>query len=667
VATTQESSFGSLLRRLRAEAEFTQKELAERALLSARAVSDLERGVNPSPRPFTLAQLAGALDLSPADRAMFDRAAASSALASQPPDALPHGSFLGAIPDGQLIARDEEIERIGSALDSATEGVGHLLLLAGEPGSGKTRLLQELMLGALERGYTVATATCYPNGEAAAYQPFMEALAQISSNVPISARTDAERGWKRIHRLAEDRGREAEDSAAQTVEHQRIDRAMVNLIKAASGAAPIAVILDDLEWADADSLRLLQHLPREMLDSRFLLAVGFCDVRLAEQHEAFAAVIRSLTHDRLAERLTVRRLSLDETSTMVADLMGKDNASEEFGSFVYRRTKGNPLLVESLVRSLGGRLELQGEIGAGSTGRVFKAFDRRTDLVVAAKLVLAREGIEPEDLRRFRQEGSVLAALDHPNIVRVYDTFAEEHSACVIMELLDGESLAQVLQQGRLSLGRASLIAAQTARVLAYAHSQSIVHRDIKPDNVMVLEMDQVKVTDFGIARILRRDNSLATMKTTGMRAGTPAYMAPEQISGKPVDGRADVYALGAMLFHMVTGRAPFEGEDKLAVAVKHLQDEPVPPSSIDQTIPSDWDALILKALAKDPGKRFQSAEAMGKAVAALGGRDTPSIQRSRFTGLALPGGLLTALLIVALLSARLWSLTVSLNELSAN
>jgi basic membrane protein A len=151
-----------------------------------------------------------------------------------------------------------------------------------------------------------------------------------------------------------------------------------------------------------------------------------------------------------------------------------------------------------------------------------------------------------------------------------------------------------------------------------YAHAQSIAHRDIKPDNVMVLEGDRVKVTDFGIARILQRDTSLQTFATTGMRMGTPLYMAPEQVEGKKIDGRTDIYALGAVMYHMVTGRPPFEGDDPLAVALKHVQEEPASPSSIDPTIPEDWNAVILKALAKDPAERFQSAKEMEGAVAVL-------------------------------------------------
>ena len=397
----------------------------------------------------------------------------------------------------------------------------------------------------------------------------------------------------------------------------------------ASQAAPIALVLDDLELADIDSLRLLQWLARNTRSSRILLAAAFCNVGTVDDHPAFAGMLQALTHDRLVEQLALGRLSLEETSALVAELMGQHVPSDEFASFVYRRTKGIPRLVEAMVWSLGGRLQLQGEVGSGSTGRVFRAFDSRTDREVAAKLILAREGIDLSDLLRFQREGVVLASLDHSNIVKVYDTFAEEHAACIIMELLDGQSLATMLERGPMALPQAKTVALQTAEALAYAHSRSIVHRDVKPDNVMVIAGDNVKVTDFGIARVLRTDNSLATLATTGMRAGTPSYMAPEQIAGKETDGRADVYALGAMLFHMVAGRPPFEGPDKLSIAVKHLQDEPVAPSSINPKVPRDWDDLILKALQKDPARRFQSAGEMQASIGLLSEKPGNATHRS--------------------------------------
>ena len=579
------------------------------------------------PRPYTVSQLAHALDLDRVQRARFERSVAATFEASQLEDSHPHGRFIGAIPDGPLIARAAEMERITAILDSVTEGAGRTLMLAGEPGVGKTRLLQEVILAARDRGFTVLTGNCFPSERVSWYHPILESFARLPLSVPISGRTDAARGWKQIQRLA----RGSAEGSAKSVDHQLVATAAGDVLWRASQHAPVALVLDDLEWADSGSLKLIQSLARTTRHSRILIAAGFCNVQLLDDHATFAECLQILTHDRLVEQVALRRLSLEETTMLVAELMGQHESSDEFALFVYRRTKGIPRLVEALVWSLGGRLELRGEIGSGSTGRVFRAFDRRTDQQVAAKLVLAREGIDLTDLLRFQREGAVLASLDHPNIVKVYDTFAEEHAACIIMELLEGQSLARVLESGPLPLSRAKAITLQTAEALAYAHSQSIVHRDVKPDNVMVMEGDTVKVTDFGIARVLRPDNSLATIATTGMRTGTPSYMAPEQIAGKHTDGRADVYALGAMLFHMVAGRPPFEGSDKLSIAVRHLQDEPVAPSSINPEVPDDWDALILKALQKEPGRRFQSARDLGTAVVALSETpDTPGVSAAR-------------------------------------
>jgi DNA-binding beta-propeller fold protein YncE len=166
-----------------------------------------------------------------------------------------------------------------------------------------------------------------------------------------------------------------------------------------------------------------------------------------------------------------------------------------------------------------------------------------------------------------------------------------------------------------LPLPRIKAITQQAAGALAYAHSKSIVHRDVKPDNIIVVGEDHVKVTDFGIARILRPDATINTMQSTGMSLGTPHYMAPEQVEGKRVDGRADVYSLGAVLYQMVTGRPPFEGNDPVTIAYKHVHEAPSPPSEIVADVPEDWEGLILKALAKSPQDRFASAGEMEEAI----------------------------------------------------
>jgi serine/threonine protein kinase len=563
------------------------------------------------------------------------------------------GDYLGALPVGELIGRDQECEHLRSLLDAVAEGRGHVLLLSGEVGIGKTRLLQELMVEARAHRFLVLTGRGTLSEQGTPYYVNLDALAGLPVTAPPDVRGDAQCQWRRLQALADGATTGGERSASEQVAQQQVFTAVSDLLLLVARSTSVAILLDDLHWADVASLKLLQHLARTTHGSTVLLAGAFRDLHVVANHPDLAELLQTLSRDRLAERLTVRRLSLDETTRLVALLMGQVEVSEEFASFVHRRTKGIPRLIDHLIRSLGGRLELQGEIGAGAMGRVFRAFDRTTGRTVAAKLVVARSEIDLDTLLRFQQEGAVLATLSHPHIVDIYDSFAEEHASCIIMELLDGQSLGHVLRGGPLPLDRAKDLAQQVADALAYAHGQQIVHRDIKPDNVMVLGGDQVKVTDFGIARILQPDTSLQTIATTGMRLGTPSYMAPEQIEGTKIDGRTDIYALGAMLYHMVTGRPPFEGDDALSVAVKHLQEEPVPPSRIDEAIPSDWDALIVKAMAKDPANRFQSADEIRAVLTTLGDRAdsrTPDAHRSQRIGAAI-----AAVLLVAFVSAGVW------------
>jgi hypothetical protein len=261
---------------------------------------------------------------------------------------------------------------------------------------------------------------------------------------------------------------EADDSGWGAVEQEELFRAVTDFLLLPGRSLPVVVVLDDLHWADERSLLLLIHLSRVTRVAPLLLLGAFRDVRITEEHPALARMLRRLAQERLADRLTIRRLSLEETTRLVETLIGDQPVSEEFASFVYRRTKGIPRLIDQLIRSLGGRLELEGEIGAGSMGRVFRAYDRDREEEVAAKLVLARSEIDLDTLLRFQQEGAVLARLDHPHIVAIHDTFAEEHASCIIMELLEGQSLGQILQEGPLSLVRARAIALQVADALAY-------------------------------------------------------------------------------------------------------------------------------------------------------------------------------------------------------
>lgn len=267
-------------------------------------------------------------------------------------------------------------------------------------------------------------------------------------------------------------------------------------------------------------------------------------------------------------------------------------------------------------RRLAGRYQIIRQLGGGGMGDVYQAVDVETGNAVAAKIMRPTAEDPLNALLRFQQEGAVLSTLNHPNIVRVLGTFLDGDTACIIMEFLEGRDLSQILHTDDLPLERVKTIGLQTADALAYAHVKGIIHRDIKPDNVIVMGNDHVKVADFGIARILRPGTVLNT--ATGISIGTPIYMAPEQIEGQPVDARSDVYSLGVVLYHMVTGRPPFQGESVLSIAYKQVHEAPVPPRDIIPDLPEGWQSLILKALAKHAADRFQTAAALGEDLATL-------------------------------------------------
>jgi serine/threonine-protein kinase len=263
--------------------------------------------------------------------------------------------------------------------------------------------------------------------------------------------------------------------------------------------------------------------------------------------------------------------------------------------------------------TLGGRYHLVRELGAGSMGRVYHALDAETGRAVAAKVLMSRSD-DVDTLLRFQREGMVLSALRHPNIVGVYGTFLDGSTSYIIMEFLRGRSLAKIIREERLSLKRSQQIGGRIVAALDYAHGRGIVHRDVKPDNVMVGDDGRVKVTDFGIARLLE---SNWTTKS-GASMGTPLYMSPEQIKAEPVDGRADVYSTGGVLYHMTTGRPPFQGDNAVNIAYRHLHEAPQPPSEVNPNVNAEWDDVILRSLEKEPAERYQTMLDLGKALAGL-------------------------------------------------
>jgi serine/threonine protein kinase/DNA-binding beta-propeller fold protein YncE len=530
-----------------------------------------------------------------------------------PQPSLPIGAFLGALPPGLLAGREDEIAHIEPVLEVVESGSGQLVLLCGEAGVGRTRLAQEVSRLARDRGFLVVTGRCFESERDSPLFPFLELMPAAYESAPATVRARVQRQWPQLRRVLPDQMRAIGDDREE--DGQSLFRAVTSFLAAIADQRPLAILIDDVHWSDEGSLRLLQHLARHTRNKRVFLLGTYLE-SAPVRDGVLDRILRELARERLVDRMTLGKLGPDGTAAMVAEAIGDMEGLEDFAAFVHRRTKGNPALVDEMLRTLGGRYRLVRQVGSGGMGRVFQAVDTRTGKVVAAKILFASSEADLAALLRFQQEGAVLSTLKHPNIVQVYGTFLEEHTSCIIMELLEGASLRQVLERETLGLARLKSIAQQAARALAYAHSKSIVHRDVKPDNIMILPGDQVKVTDFGIARILSPGGTLNTM--TGMTMGTPLYMAPEQIAGRDVDGRADVYSLGAVLYQALVGRPPFEGDDPITVAFRQVQAAPAAPSTIRDGIPPDWEELILRALAKAPADRFPSAAAIEHAIADL-------------------------------------------------
>ena len=274
---------------------------------------------------------------------------------------------------------------------------------------------------------------------------------------------------------------------------------------------------------------------------------------------------------------------------------------------------------------LGGRYRLGERIGTGGMADVRKGVDVRLGREVAVKVLRPDLARDPSFQARFRREAQAAASLNAASIVSVYDTGEDPHGVpYIVMEFVAGRTLRDVVHdEGRLLPQRALELTADICAALEVAHAAGIVHRDIKPANVMLTPSGQVKVMDFGIARAAA-DTSGATQ--TAAVIGTAAYLSPEQARGDHVDARSDLYSTGCLLFELVSGVPPFTGDSAVAVAYQHVREEPEPPSAYDGTLPPEVDAVVMKAMAKDPGQRYQSAAEMredllraraGQAVAA--------------------------------------------------
>jgi serine/threonine-protein kinase len=276
-----------------------------------------------------------------------------------------------------------------------------------------------------------------------------------------------------------------------------------------------------------------------------------------------------------------------------------------------------------------GRYETLGELGRGAMGVVYKARDPQIDRTVAVKTI-ALHGQDPEAEKefrmRFQNEAQAAGRLHHPGIVSVFDVGEdpETQDPYIVLEYVDGEALNRILKrEKKLPIERALQLTEEVALALSYAHAQGVTHRDVKPGNILIAQDGRPKIADFGIAKL-----NLANLTVPGKLLGTPAYMAPEQLSGTAADGRSDLFSLGVILYAMVTGHSPFQGDSATTVCFKVANREPVPASALDMNLPREIDSIIARAMAKDPKRRYQTGAEFAGALAEL--RTALSLSKTR-------------------------------------
>ncbi len=254
---------------------------------------------------------------------------------------------------------------------------------------------------------------------------------------------------------------------------------------------------------------------------------------------------------------------------------------------------------------LAGRFVIKEQLGAGGMGAVYLAHDEQLGESVALKVIAGAAVLDPGAAERFRREVTAARKISHPNVVRIHDLGEESGMLFLSMEHIAGTSLSELLRRhGRLDPHQLRPIIAQICAALEVAHGAGVIHRDLKPGNILLDERQQVKVIDFGLAALPH----LEGMTATGIILGTPEYMAPEQIRGQPVDPRTDIYALGALMFHALVGHPPFRGDSPIAVSFAQVNQPVPPPDTIVSGLAPAWSQLVLKAMAKDPSQRFASA-----------------------------------------------------------
>jgi serine/threonine protein kinase/tetratricopeptide (TPR) repeat protein len=317
------------------------------------------------------------------------------------------------------------------------------------------------------------------------------------------------------------------------------------------------------------------------------------------------------------------RLENPETSRFCAEcgtnlIRGEEPISPESGivsANAQTETLQAPIKELTTGSTFAGRYQIIEELGKGGMGRVYKVYDSELKEKIALKLLKPEIGVDEEMIERFRNELKLARKISQRNVCRMHDLNREEGAYYITMEYVHGEDLKRLIRKvGQMSAGKTISIAKQVCEGLAEAHSLGIVHRDLKPQNIMVDEAGNAKIMDFGIARSLK----VKGITGAGVMIGTPEYMSPEQVEGKEVDQRSDIYSLGIILYEMVTGRVPFEGDTPFTIGIKHKSEVPKNPKDLNAQIPEDLSRLILRCLEKAKEKRYQSADEVHSELAKI-------------------------------------------------
>lgn len=385
MVTDRQPMFGELLRRYRLAAGLTQEELAERAHISRRAVSDLERGARRKPWRDTVTLLADALGLADDERQALERAVARARRPVLVPfvgetaqdrvtagewerapvlhlvrngeqsesaalrQALPVGCFLGALPSGPLVGREAELESALRLIEEDRGERGHLLLLAGEAGVGKTRLAQEISLQLRDRGFLICAGSCYESRQTSAFIPFQEAFTVLYALAPPSLQSEVPTRWPYLAALLPAESLPVPPTGAG--ESDRLLWSASSFLQVMAEHAPVALLIDDLHWADRSSLELLQHIARQTRSDRVVIVGTYRDVDLG-RHHALGRTLHELERGGLAEKITLKRLSREATAALVAAHLGEDQIREKFAELLYERTEGNPFFLRQVLRDL---------------------------------------------------------------------------------------------------------------------------------------------------------------------------------------------------------------------------------------------------------------------------------------------------------------------------